>query len=123
MRISFVVLFLSFQGFLFSQDEDTTLLITPCNCIGADTEFTPWSNNGSDFYRSFSEGYEFQIFNRWGEIIFETADTAKAWIPGYETIDGVYIWQIKGTVETDENLDGILELEEVAYRGHITLLK
>jgi hypothetical protein len=108
---------------LFSQEEDSTLLITPCNCIQAETEFSPCLYYDSVDYCGIKQKYEFRIFNRWGEILFESFDQTKNWIPDENVTDGTYIWQIKGEINTDDNGDGLMEVEKVKYQGHITLLK
>ena len=59
------------------------------------------------------------IFNRWGELIFETTDLNKGWDGTYNGIvvqEGVYVWKIVGAP-----LDNEADLKE--YYGHVTVLK
>jgi gliding motility-associated-like protein len=62
--------------------------------------------------------YHLTIFNRWGEIVFESYDPSKGWNGTYggEVVpDGVYIWQIStADIATDEKRD---------FYGHVTVLK
>mgnify|MGYP000562859004 CR=1 FL=1 len=87
--------------------------------------FTP---DGDDFNESFQpvfvsgfDPYDFEllIFNRWGEILFETHDAKKGWNGTYgnrELVsDGVYIWSVRfKSSYTDE-------IKE--FNGHVTVLK
>ncbi len=67
--------------------------------------FTPDGNNlneefGPILYYVSDENYEFQIFNRWGEMIFETTDPTIFWNgrpfnKGEICPIGVYTWMIK----------------------------
>jgi gliding motility-associated-like protein len=59
-----------------------------------------------------------QIFNRWGEVVWESFDVNSKWdgtYGGTKCADGVYIWQIRfGVPKTDE-------VKEM--RGHLTILR
>lgn len=55
--------------------------------------FLPVFTSGIDI-----ENYEFLIYNRWGELIFETTNSTTGWDGTYENLsspDGVYIYQIR----------------------------
>ena len=61
--------------------------------------------------------YSFEIYNRWGEKIFETNNTERGWngrINGNQAPDGVYIWKIRYS-----NHRNINHVEE----GHFSLLR
>ena len=87
--------------------------------------FTP---DGDDFNETFQpvftsgfDPYDFHmlIFNRWGEVVFETYNAAYGWDGNFgdsgNVIDGVYIWKIEfGDSKTDE---------KHKYTGHVTILK
>lgn len=74
--------------------------------------FTPFIN-GIDIY-----DYHMTIFNRWGELVFESYDPSKGWNGAYggEIVqDGVYIWHIEaGALHTDKRLE---------FDGHVTVIK
>ncbi len=66
--------------------------------------------------------YSMRIFNRWGEVVFETNDAAFGWDGGYGDgsnykmmQDGNYTWKIEFTVlQTDERIMKV---------GHVNLLR
>jgi gliding motility-associated-like protein len=76
--------------------------------------FKPIFTSGYDKY-----DYHLTIFNRWGEIVFESYDTEYGWNGNYGdgglVQDGVYIWQIdfKETMSDKRHIK----------RGHVTVLK
>lgn len=74
--------------------------------------FKPYMT-GIDIY-----DYHLTIFNRWGEIIFESYDLSKGWNGTYggEIVqDDVYIWQITtADIATDKKLE---------FNGHVTVIK
>lgn len=76
--------------------------------------FQPIFTSGYDIY-----DFHLTIFNRWGEIVFESYNDKLGWNGHYGdgglVQDGVYIWQI----EFKES--GVDRLHEV--RGHVTVLK
>ena len=87
--------------------------------------FTPDGDQFNEIFQPiFSSGfdpYDFHltIFNRWGEIIFESYDHSKGWDGTYGdqglVQDGVYVWVIAfGDINSDK---------KYTYSGHVTLLK
>ena len=63
--------------------------------------------------------YHFTIFNRWGEIVWESYNPAYGWNGTYGNQglveDGVYIWQLEfGETMSDK---------KHRHRGHVTILK
>lgn len=76
--------------------------------------FFPVFTSGVDPYE-----YHLTIFNRWGEIIFESYNYDFGWNGHYGdgglVDDGVYIWQI----EFGEKLSD----KKQTHRGHVTVLK
>jgi gliding motility-associated-like protein len=76
--------------------------------------FKPVIASGVDIY-----DYHFTIFNRWGEILFESYNTENGWDGTYGNRglvdDEVYVWQIEfGETMSDKTH---------RYRGHVTVLK
>ncbi|HYG52494.1 MAG TPA: T9SS type B sorting domain-containing protein [Flavobacteriales bacterium] len=64
------------------------------------------------------DGYVFYVFDRWGEIIFQTNDKLSGWdgtFKGMPSKEDVYVWKIKAA----SSLNG--DVKE--YVGHVTLLK
>ena len=76
--------------------------------------FQPIFTSGFDTYN-----YHLSIFNRWGEVLFESYDASAGWNGTYASgslvNDGVYIWQVEfGNTNSDErHID----------RGYVTVLK
>ncbi|NOQ74121.1 MAG: T9SS type B sorting domain-containing protein [Crocinitomix sp.] len=86
--------------------------------------FTPDASGMNDMFSpvftSRVDPYDFnmKIFNRWGELMFETFDMNVGWDGSYagEMVqDGVYVWSISfgDTISDDRHY----------YKGHITLLR
>ncbi len=75
--------------------------------------FSPVFTSGFDIY-----GYNLLIFNRWGEIIFESENADIGWDGTYGgklMQEGTYVWQIKVKVK------GVDKPE--LHRGHVNLLR
>ncbi|MDI1234546.1 MAG: PKD domain-containing protein [bacterium] len=55
------------------------------------TSFSPDANEINDFYKpissTFVRFYNMEIYNRWGEIVFQTADISKGWDGTYKGIE------------------------------------
>jgi gliding motility-associated-like protein len=75
--------------------------------------FTPEGNNLNELFKPvfipgfIPHNYTFTIFNRWGEVIYQTNDIYSAWDGVYNGViveDGTYLWQIRFTEnETDRS--------------------
>lgn len=68
------------------------------------TAFTPNGDGLNDIFRPTYAGIAsldfFRVFNRYGELVFETADTGHGWDGTYKGKPqeyGTYVWTIKGT--------------------------
>lgn len=75
--------------------------------------FVPVMTQGLDF-----SSYVFQVYNRFGELIFESKDASIGWDGTYKNRavpEGVYTWRIKFT-------DKITD-EKFTYEGNINLLR
>ncbi|MBL7944153.1 MAG: gliding motility-associated C-terminal domain-containing protein, partial [Flavobacteriales bacterium] len=62
--------------------------------------------------------YVFQIYNRWGEVIFETNDPSKGWMGevhegAFYSRDGVYVYHIEIT-------SGVVSRE---FDGHVMMFR
>lgn len=84
--------------------------------------FTPNGDGLNDFFMPIISGYEVEsfkmyIFNRWGEMIFETAFPNVGWDGTYKNYppkQDVYVWRI----EVKDAVSG----EKKQFHGHVTLL-
>jgi gliding motility-associated-like protein len=77
--------------------------------------FTPVFTSGFDPY-----DYHLTVFNRWGEIVFESYNASIGWDGTYRSRgelcqDGVYVWRIEFK-ETKSD-------KRIAEQGHVALLK
>ena len=82
--------------------------------------FTPDNNNYNNVFKAVTQNideFEMIIYNRWGEIIFQSFDKEASWdgyYHGKKMQDGVYVWKIKYA-----DLNGV----KGELVGHVTLLK
>lgn len=86
--------------------------------------FTPDDNDFNEiFVPVFYSGYEpddynFMIFNRWGELIFNTKSPNVGWDGSYQgrpAVEGTYVWKV-------DFLETMTDKRHV-YSGHINLLR
>src|SRR6202008_2063998 len=64
--------------------------------------FSPNNDNINDVYKplgsaQFTHEYDFRIFNRWGQEVYNTPDPQAGWdgtFNGQQSITGVYAWVI-----------------------------
>jgi gliding motility-associated-like protein len=78
-------------------------------------EFKPILTDGFD-----PQGYTLYIFNRWGQIVFESHDTAFGWngffgLGGDKAQDGTYTWKIEVKEENTPKVH--------LFTGHVNLLR
>jgi gliding motility-associated-like protein len=92
----------------------------PCGELFVPTIFSPNNDDNNDMlcvYGGCISALEFQIYNRWGELIFTTNDNSECW-DGTQNGDlvntGVYVYKLNVTLS-----DG----EEIQESGNINLVK
>ena len=97
-----------------------TIFINPEFQFYAPNAFTPDGDGVNDLFGGSGVGidtYSMSIFNRWGELIYETDDPNKPWdgtVDGTDCPQGVYVYLFR--------LQAIAgEVKE--YRGLVTLLR
>ena len=104
--------------------ETRSLFVFEVNCAEPDifipTAFTPNSDLNNDilYVRGANlRSIDFQLFNRWGELVFETKDKNSGWdgvYKGMEVDPGVFAYQLRATC-----FDG----QEYYSKGNITLIR
>jgi gliding motility-associated-like protein len=111
----------------FGCSDEATLVITVRDelIFYIPNSFTPDGNSfNQSFQPIFTSGYDpydfhLTIFNRWGEVLFESYDASVGWEGTYAmgkiAEDGVYIWQI----EFKESMSNKRHHND----GHVTLLR
>jgi gliding motility-associated-like protein len=76
-------------------------------------QFTPVMTAGMDPY-----DYHLEIYNRWGEIVFESYDITQGWdgtFNGYIAAQGAYTWKLEfGMLDDDSS---------VVATGHVNLIR
>jgi gliding motility-associated-like protein len=86
--------------------------------------FSPDGNEVNNIFQPvFSDGYDpdnyiLRIFNRWGEVIFQTTEVANGWdgtLNGYMCQDDTYVWSILFKVSNSDLM--------YRYQGHVTLIR
>jgi len=103
-----------------------TVTVTECDplLVWVPNTFTP---NGDEFNTTWGatvsgpadlQDFRMRVFNRWGELVWETRDAASRW-NGYYGLrriqDGIYTWTIDlGILESDARK---------VYIGHVNILK
>jgi gliding motility-associated-like protein len=82
--------------------------------------FTPGSGANNEFKiikRGIATLKYFRIFNRWGNLIFETTDIDKGWNGEFKGVPqpfGVYVYQIEAVTNTGT---------EFQKHGNVTLIR
>lgn len=97
---------------------DTTRLQAYHPLVFVPNAFTPDGDGVNDVFTIIThdiENFELQIYNRWGDIVFETHDTQNAWTGGdeYYCPDGQYFYSVK--MDTG--------MEVLRYNGFVFLIR
>ena len=94
-----------------------------CECqVYIANAFSPNQDGHNDVFGPLNfcsfEAYQFQIFNRWGQLIFESSDPGQKWDGRYQrehVPEGVYVWRLKYKSDLHKN--------SVIQRGSVTLIR
>ena len=106
------------------QDEMcVTIIVEDEIALYVPNSFTPDDDEFNQTFRAYVNGidlfdFDFLIFNRWGELIWESHDAAIGWDGTYKgklVQEGTYVWKI---VVKDLQLD-----YRRTYTGHVSILK
>ena len=92
---------------------------TPDPLGGTNGAYDPNTLNNDVFFPVFAgvEDYQLQIYNRWGELLYESTDVNRGWDGYYKGVlvqQGVYVWRARVTFT-----DG----KQVIRAGDLTLLR
>lgn len=98
-----------------------TVKIHPETFIDLPTTFTPNGDGVNDIIYVKGWGIKelrtFQIYNRWGELVFETSDIEQGWDGYYKGIlqnNDIYVYKVRATNWSDK---------ELSKEGHINLMR
>jgi gliding motility-associated-like protein len=95
-----------------------------CSSLFIPNVFTPNNDGKNDVFEVIARGvkdYHLQIFNRWGNIVFETTNPNAVWTGGkngYYVPDGTYVWIVYAIDYNNKPLLG-----NGTASGHITVLR
>jgi len=80
---------------------DTVVMEVDCIYIYAPNAITPDGDGLNDVFRVYANGlsaYTLRIFNRYGQLVWETNDPEDVWTggaPDYYLPNGIYTWQVE----------------------------
>ncbi|HYV92084.1 MAG TPA: gliding motility-associated C-terminal domain-containing protein [Chitinophagales bacterium] len=107
------------EGCLFTGD--MTVFLLDCYGLYVPDAFTPNHDGLNDGLKIIEQGNfqlnKFEIFDRWGEMVFATSDINAGWDGTYKGLDsevGVYVYWIEATNES---------LKVFHLKGNITLIR
>ncbi|HTL82993.1 MAG TPA: T9SS type B sorting domain-containing protein, partial [Bacteroidia bacterium] len=101
--------------------DTVTIEILPEDRFYIPNTFTPNGNGLNDIFMPAILGadkYHFMIFDRWGNLIFETNDVNVGWdgrFKGHRCEEDVYVWRITYT--------DVVDLQEKTVIGHVNLIR
>ncbi len=93
---------------------------TQCAYVALPTAFSPNGDGKNDFFRPLAKGliaYRLQVFNRWGEKVFESESWHDGWDGtwrGKAQPSGTYVWTMWGQLEDNTIIE---------RSGNVTLLR
>lgn len=99
------------------------ITVYPEVLLYAPNTFTPDDDAHNDDWRVYMEGidimdFELLIFNRWGEVVWESHDIEVGWdgtYSGKRLPNGTYTWTIE--------VKNLLNDERMKYNGHVNILR
>jgi gliding motility-associated-like protein len=120
-------------NFIPLDDQQLILLVTtPEGCFASDTvfiraikgpeiyvpdAFTPNGDGLNDVFRPIAVGFKslrrFSIYNRWGQLVFETRNSSFGWNGG-SSATGTYVWVVEAITEKNQN---------IIRKGTVTLIR
>ncbi len=101
-----------------------TIIVKPCIDVEVPNVFTPNGDGINDeFYAkgNFLDYFNMKIFNRWGNIVFESSDISGKWdgkINGKEASEGTYFWVINY-----KSKSYLLNNQEEQLKGWVSLVR
>ncbi|OJV26248.1 MAG: hypothetical protein BGO32_02245 [Bacteroidetes bacterium 37-13] len=105
-----------------SGSSDITATVVPDYTVFVPNTFSPNNDGTNDFLQVYGNTkgvklFEFKVFNRWGEMVYESTDVNQRWdgfSGGKKLLGGVYVYTLK-YVFIDNHTSDI-------YKGTITIL-
>lgn len=104
------------------QTASKDIVVFPSCYLAVPTAFTPNGDGKNDFFRVLNavkaENLELLVFNRWGQLLFKTANWKQGWdgrINGEPQPTGVYVWLLRYTSRDTK--------KKVEQKGTVTLVR
>lgn len=103
----------------FPKNQSVTIEVIEAFSAGLPDTFTPNGDGINDIIYvkgwGIAEILEFKIYNRWGEVVFETNDLSQGWNGKYKGQDQeidtyVYILRVKGFADEEISTKGLINL-------------
>ncbi len=100
-----------------------TIIVEDEFCFYVPNTFTPTNDGINDYFMPVMQcrqpiSYRFTVFNKWGELIYESNTPGEGWNGGYDThycqLD-VYVWKVEIQMAAQAN--------KLSYSGSVTLLR
>ncbi|MGN6492406.1 MAG: PKD domain-containing protein [Agriterribacter sp.] len=95
----------------FAYDTMSVRIFKTAPDIFVATAFTPNNDGLNDYFRATPVGIKefdyLKIYNRWGQLMFSTADAEEGWdgkFKGVEQASDTFVWTVKGTDYTGRNI-------------------
>lgn len=89
-----------------------TIIVSPKDCLTGfyiPTAFTPNGDGKNDLFKPIIGGvvkqYRFSIYNRWGELVFQTSELTKGWDGLFKnqlSANNVFVWQCSYQIEGEK---------------------
>lgn len=109
------------------QSDSFTVTLDDCDCpVYVPNAFTPNDDGRNEVFKPtiacLFEDYHFTIWNRWGEVVYDSTDPAEGWIGNFQSgdhyvEDGAYVWQLR--------FQGLLQPAQGARElsGHVVVIR
>lgn len=114
-----------FNEYACSDTALNQIIVNPSLTVFVPNTFTPNSDennqlfypvfSGSNFERTY---YSFRVYNRWGEVVFQTSNIQDAWDglhKGKPCMQGTYSWELGYVEKSSQTLKHL--------RGHVNLVR
>ncbi|MGN6437697.1 MAG: T9SS type B sorting domain-containing protein, partial [Agriterribacter sp.] len=95
----------------FAYDTMSVRIFKTAPDIFVATAFTPNNDGLNDYFRATPVGIKefdyLKIYNRWGQLMFSTADAEEGWdgkFKGVEQASDTFVWTVKGTDYTGRSI-------------------
>lgn len=98
------------------------VIVFPDVLIYVPNTFTPDGNQYNNMWKPSiiglsDDGYELLVFNRWGELVWETQNLQEAWDGTYKNVrvkEGTYVWKLEGVQRHTKEI--------LKWTGHVNVL-